>query len=95
MENPKQHGRSYNKWLGEQKKPSHRGRICAAIDDALAQNPDSFEALLELLRQAGYEVKGKKVPSLLGGEQKKSIRMDTLGVGYHAFRMGRSVGKTA
>ena len=39
-------------------------------------------ALLELLRQAGYEVKGKKVPSLLGGEQKKSIRMDTLGDGY-------------
>lgn len=55
---------------GRQKKPSHRERICAAIDDALAQKPDSFETLLELLRQAGYEVKGKKVPSLLGGEQK-------------------------
>ena len=41
-----------------------------------------FETLLELLRQAGYEVKGKKVPSLLGGEQKKFIRMDTLGDGY-------------
>ena len=82
VENPKQHGRSYNKWLGDQKKPSHREQICAAIDDALAQKPDSFEALLELLRQAGYEIKGKKVPSLLGGEQKKSIRMDTLGAGY-------------
>lgn len=82
VENPKRHGKSYNKWLGDKKKPSHRERICTAIDDALAQNPDSFEALLELLRQAGYEVKGKKVPSLLGGEQKKSIRMDTLGAGY-------------
>ena len=82
IENPKPHGKSYNKWLGDKKKPSHRERICAAIDDALAQKPDSFEALLEQLRQAGYEVKGKKVPSLLGGEQKKSIRMDTLGDGY-------------
>ena len=82
VENPKRHSKSYNKWLGDKKKPSHRERICAAIDDALAQKPDSFEALLELLRQAGYEVKGKKVPSLLGGEQKKSIRMDTLGDGY-------------
>ena len=82
VENPKQHGRSYNKWLGDKKKPSQRERICAVIDDALAQKPDSFEALLELLRLAGYEVKGKKVPSLLGGEQKKSIRMDTLGDGY-------------
>ena len=74
--------RSYNKWLGDKKKPSHRERICAAIDDALTQKPDSFETLLELLRQAGYEIKGKKVPPLLGGEQKKSIRMDTLGDGY-------------
>lgn len=70
VENPKRHGKSYNKWLSDKKKPSHRERICAAIDDALAQKPDSFETLLELLRQAGYEVKGKKVPSLLGGEQK-------------------------
>ena len=82
VEAPKRRGKSYNKWLGDKKKPSHRERICAAIDDALAQKPDSFETLLELLRQAGYEVKGKKVPSLLGGEQKKSIRMDTLGDGY-------------
>ena len=41
-----------------------------------------MQTLLELLRQTGYEVKDKKVPSLLGGEQKKSIRMDTLGDGY-------------
>jgi len=82
VENPKRHGKSYNKWLGDKKKPSHRERICAAIDDALAQKPESFDALLELLRQAGYEIKGKKVPSLLGGEQQKSIRMDTLGAGY-------------
>ena len=76
MENPKRHGKSYNKWLGDKKKPCHRERICAAIDDALTQKPESFDALLDLLRQAGYEIKGKKVPSLLGGEQQKSIRMD-------------------
>lgn len=82
VEDPKRHGKSYNKWLGDQKKPSHRERICFAIDDALAQKPESFEALLTLLREAGYEVKGKKVPSLMGGEQKKFIRMDTLDPGY-------------
>lgn len=68
--------------LGDKKKPSHRERICAAIDDALAQNPASFDALLELLKQAGYTVKDGKVPSLLGGDQKNSIRMDTLGENY-------------
>lgn len=79
---PKGKGQTYNKWLGNQKKPSHRERICYAIDEALAQKPQSFEELLELLRQSGYQIKGGKVPSLLGKGQKRFIRMDTLGAGY-------------
>lgn len=82
VKNPKGKGLTYDKWLGDKKKPSHRERICAAIDDALAQKPASFDALLELLEQAGYTVKDGKVPSLLGGEQKNHIRMDTLGENY-------------
>ena len=82
VENPKGKGKSYDKWLGDKKKPSHRERICFAIDDALAKKPMDFEALLELLRQAGYEIKHGKVPSLRGAEQKNYIRMDTLGDGY-------------
>lgn len=82
VENPKGKGLTYDKWLGEKKKPSHRERICAATDEALAQNPASFDALLELLAQAGYTVKKGKVPSLLGVEQKNYIRMDTLGENY-------------
>ena len=82
VENPKGKGKSYDKWLGDKKKPSHRERICFAIDDALAKNPESFDALLELLSQAGYEIKHGKVPSLRGAEQKNYIRMDTLGNGY-------------
>lgn len=82
VEHPTGKGKSYDKWLGDQKKPTHRERICFAIDEALAQKPKSFEELLELLRQSGYQVKGSKVPSLLGEGQKRSIRMDTLGEGY-------------
>ena len=82
VENPKAKGKSYDKWLGDQKKPSHRERICFAIDDVLVKNPESFDALLELLHQAGYEIKRGKVPSLRGAEQKNYIRMDTLGAGY-------------
>lgn len=82
VENPRRHGKSYNKWLGDQKKQSHRERICLAIDEALAKNPQSFDALLQFLRDAGYEVKGKENPSLFGGDQKRFIRMDTLSVGY-------------
>lgn len=79
---PKGKGQTYDKWLGNQKKPSHRERICYAIDEALAQKPQSFEKLLELLRQSGYQIKGGKVPSLLGADQRRFIRMDTLGENY-------------
>ena len=82
VENPKGKSKTYDKWLGNQKKPSHRERICYAIDDALEQKPQSFEKLLELLQRSGYQVKGGKVPSLLGEGQKRFIRMDTLGAGY-------------
>ena len=82
VENPKGKGKSYDKWLGDQKKTSHRERICFAIDEALAKKPQSFEELLELLRQSGYQIKDGKVPSLLGGDQKRFLRMDTLGPGY-------------
>ena len=79
VENPKVKGKTYDKWLGNQKQPSHRERICYAIDEALAQKPRSFE---ELLEHSGYQVKGGKVPALLGEGQKRFIRMDTLGSGY-------------
>ena len=80
--NPKGKGKSYNKWLGDKKKPSHREILCYAIDDALSKNPSSFEELLKLLQEAGYEIKDGKVPSLLGGNQQRFIRMDTLGETY-------------
>ena len=82
VENPKGKSKTYDKWLGDQKQPSHRERICYAIDEALAQKPRSFEELLELMERSGYQVKGGKVPSLLGEGQKRFIRMDTLGAGY-------------
>lgn len=82
VSDPKRHGKSYNKWLGDKKKPSHRERICYAIDDALLKKPESFDALLMLLCEAGYEIKKGTIPSLRGGEQKRFIRIDTLGEEY-------------
>ena len=51
VENPKPHGKSYNKWLGDQAKPSHRELLRVAIDNALSQSPVDFEELLKLLGQ--------------------------------------------
>lgn len=82
VENPKRHGKSYNKWLGDQAKPSNREFLRVAIDAALTQKPTDFDALLKLLRDAGYEIKPGKIPALRGKNQKRFIRLDTLGSGY-------------
>ncbi|MBW7571857.1 relaxase/mobilization nuclease domain-containing protein [Caproiciproducens faecalis] len=82
VETPKRHGKSYNKWLGDQAKPSNREILRVAIDASLAQKPADFDALLKLLRKAGYEVKPGKISSLRGKNQKRFIRLDTLGSGY-------------
>lgn len=82
IENPKQHGKTYNKWLGDRTKPRKRDVLHTMIDDALAQKPSSLDELLSVLRSAGCEVKQGKQISLRGPEQKRFCRLDTLGDGY-------------
>ena len=82
MEDPQRHGKDYDKWLGDRKKPTHRDLLRMAIDEALAQNPKDMNALISLLCDAGYEVKRGKVPAFRAEGQKKFLRMDTLGDGY-------------
>ena len=83
MADPKRHGKSYNKWLGEQAKPSHRELLRAAIDDALAKKPADLDELLKLLRESGCEVtmRGKSYRLKLPGWNKVA-RLDSLGEGY-------------
>ena len=82
IENPKQNGKAYNKWLGDRAKPKNRDVLRAMMDDALAQHPVSFESLLSLLQSAGCEVTRGKTLSLRGPEQKRFCRLNTLGKGY-------------
>ena len=83
VENPKLHGKSYNKWLGDQAKPSHREQLRVMIDNALSQSPADFEELLKLLQEYGCEVskRGKSYRLKLSGWE-KAARMDSLGEGY-------------
>lgn len=82
VENPKPHGKSYNKWLGDQAKPSHRELLRVAIDNALSQKPADWDALLKLLQEAGYEIKPSKNPSFRCEGWGRSVRLDTLGENY-------------
>ena len=82
VENPKSHGKSYNKWLGENAKPSYRELLRVAIDNALVQKPGDLEQLLMLLQEAGYEIKRGKELSFRCAGQKRFVRLDTLGENY-------------
>ena len=83
VENPKPHGKSYNKWLGDQAKPSHRELLRTAIDKALARKPADMPAFLKELEQSGCTVgqRGKNI-TLCAPGWKKPARMGSLGKGY-------------
>ena len=80
VENPKSHGKSYNKWLGDKKKISHKELLRIAIDNALDKKPSSFDELLKLLQQSGYEInyRGKSI-TLKSSDWKKSVRLNITG----------------
>ena len=82
IQNPRRYTHStYDKWLGEKRQPSHRDVLRAAIDDTLAKQPQTFEELLQLLRENGYRVsEGKNITFYNAGQ--RAIRLHTLGVGY-------------
>lgn len=82
VENPQRHGLSYNKWRGGHNKLSNRDLLRMAIDAALEKQPQDFDTLLALLKDSGYSVARKGRLSLRHENQKKSIRLDSLGEGY-------------
>ena len=81
--NPKNQGITYDKWLGDKKKPSHRELLRGAIDEILAKHPNGFDAFLQMLNEIGYTAvqRGKNIvfrhPDCMN-----SIRMNSLGKGY-------------
>ena len=83
VENPRPHGKSYNKWLGAAAKNSHREDLRVLIDAALSRKPKDMPELLDFLREAGCEVgqRGKSITLRMTG-WKKNCRMDSLGEGY-------------
>ena len=82
IDHPKNRGQKYNKWLGENKKRTHRDELREAMDIALMEKPASMDAFLKLLADAGWEIKPGKQPSFRKPGQKKYMRLDSLGEEY-------------
>lgn len=64
------------------KGPKLRDGICGVIDEILNRKPKDFEQFLSMLEAAGYEIKRGKYISVRGKDQKRFIRLRSLGEGY-------------
>lgn len=81
------------------KKRSQRDELCAAIDEVLRQKPETFDKLIQQLSEIGYEFKDGKQKAFRGKEQKRFIRLRSLGEGYseeelRAVISGKTLHKT-
>lgn len=79
---PKQSKGHYGKWLGDSKPPTFSEKLKVSIDDVLATKPKSFDTFLIAMNDKGYEVKDGKYIAFKSAEQKKFIRLKSLGSGY-------------
>lgn len=82
IENPKRSKGNYGKWLGDKKPLSHSDKLRQTIDEVLAKKPTTFDEFLQLMQGAGYEIKSGKHYGFKSEEQKKFIRLRSLGEGY-------------
>ncbi len=82
IENPKKSKAHYGKWLGDKKPLNHSDRLRDTIDNVLSKKPQSFDDFLRLMKEAGYEIKQGKHISFKNSEQKKFIRLRSLGDKY-------------
>lgn len=64
------------------KKRIQRDKLRDAIDSVLSQKPKRFEDFIQSLAEMGFEFKDGKQPAFKGKDQKRFIRLRSLGDGY-------------
>lgn len=64
------------------KRQSHRDALCEAIDSVLQEKPKNFALFIEAMAEHGYEFKDGKYPAFKGKDQKKFLRLRSLGEEY-------------
>lgn len=82
---------SYDKWQGNQRRFTHRDELRMIIDAALRMQPAGFDALMQLLEDAGCRIKRGAQISIKPPEGKRYIRLDTLGSEYDETSLRRTL----
>ena len=81
------------------KKRTYRDELCEAIDLVLKEKPKTFEKFVQLLSDRGFVFKDGKQPAFRGRDQKRFVRLRSLGEGYsekelRAIIAGKSLYRT-
>ncbi len=82
IHNPQDKAVPYDKWKGNLKKSSHRDDLRIMIDAALRHRPDGFDALLQMLEDAGCCIRRGAQISLKPPDGQRYIRLKSLGPEY-------------
>ena len=91
IENPQNKTVSYDKWQGDQKELTQRDSLRMIIDAALRLQPDGFDALMQLMEEAGCLIKQGAHISIRPPEGKRYIRLDRLGAEYSEASLRQSL----
>ena len=91
IQNPQDKTVTYDKWQGNQRKLTHRDELRMIIDTVLRMQPDGFDALMQLLEDAGCRIKRGVHISIKPPEGKRYIRLDTLGSEYDETSLRRTL----
>ena len=84
---------SYDKWQGNQRRFTHRDELRMIIDTALRMQPDGFDALMQLLEEAGCRIKHGAHISIKPPEGERYIRLDSLGQEYDEASLRRTLAR--
>jgi len=93
IQNPQDKTVTYDKWQGNQRRFTHRDELRMIIDTALRMQPDGFDALMQLLEDAGCLIKRGAHISIKPPEGERCIRLDTLGPEYDEASLRRTLAR--
>lgn len=82
IRNPQDKAFPYDKWMGDLKKSSHRDDLRIMIDAALRHQPDGFDALMQMLEDAGCRIRRGAHISIRPPDGQRYIRLKSLGPEY-------------
>ena len=91
IQNPQDKTVTYDKWQGNQRKFTYRDELRMIIDTVLRMQPDGFDALMQLLEDAGCRIKRGAHISIKPPEGERYIRLDTLGSEYDEASLRRTL----